>query len=113
MIYNNNFLLALCLTNINNVTYTSSDALLGIKDILVTHPAELKLHKIAVIEKLRERIGDDDKIVRETLYQLFKSVIFPGCSKVFMVITKYFPYEALQLFSFVFFRVHAPWIPLI
>ncbi|KAL8517666.1 hypothetical protein ACS0TY_015778 [Phlomoides rotata] len=57
------------------------DALLGIKDILGTHPAELKLHKLAVIEKLRERIGDDDKLVRETLYQLFKSVIFPGCSK--------------------------------
>lgn len=59
------------------------DALLGIKDILLKHPAELKLHKLAVIEKLRERIGDDDKLVRETLYQLFKSVIFPGCVKVF------------------------------
>ncbi|KAL3825702.1 hypothetical protein ACJIZ3_021731 [Penstemon smallii] len=57
------------------------DALLGVKDILLKHPAELKLHKIAVIEKLRERIGDDDKLVRETLYQLFKSVIFPGCAK--------------------------------
>ncbi|KAI3471756.1 hypothetical protein Pfo_028409 [Paulownia fortunei] len=57
------------------------DALLGIKDILLNHPAELKLHKLAVIEKLRERIGDDDKLVRETLYQLFKSVIFPGCGK--------------------------------
>ncbi|KAK6145745.1 hypothetical protein DH2020_022565 [Rehmannia glutinosa] len=57
------------------------DALLGIKDVLVHHPVELKLHKLAVIEKLRERIGDDDKLVRETLYQLFKSVIFPGCGK--------------------------------
>ncbi|KAK6147312.1 hypothetical protein DH2020_018224 [Rehmannia glutinosa] len=57
------------------------DALLGIKDVLVHHPVELKLHKLAVIEKLRERIGDDDKLVRETLHQLFKSVIFPGCGK--------------------------------
>ncbi|KAK6147324.1 hypothetical protein DH2020_018236 [Rehmannia glutinosa] len=57
------------------------DALLGIKDVLVHHSVELKLHKLAVIEKLRERIGDDDKLVRETLYQLFKSVIFPGCGK--------------------------------
>ncbi|GER29010.1 ARM repeat superfamily protein [Striga asiatica] len=57
------------------------DALLGMKDILLNHPVELKLHKLSVIEKLRERIGDDDKVVRETLYQLFKSVIFPGCGK--------------------------------
>ncbi|KAG8375029.1 hypothetical protein BUALT_Bualt10G0057100 [Buddleja alternifolia] len=56
------------------------DALLGVKDIFLKHPNELKLHKLAVIEKLRERIGDDDKFVRETLYQLFKSVIFPGCA---------------------------------
>ncbi|KAL2503103.1 ARM repeat superfamily protein [Forsythia ovata] len=58
------------------------DALMGIKDIFLKHPAELKLHKLAVIEKLRERIGDDDKLVREALYQLFKSVIFPGCKEV-------------------------------
>ncbi|KAL7096477.1 hypothetical protein ACP275_10G081900 [Erythranthe tilingii] len=56
-------------------------ALLGIKDILLKHPAELRLNKIAVIEKLRELISDDDKLVRETLYQLFKTVIFPGCVK--------------------------------
>ncbi|KAL5545725.1 hypothetical protein UlMin_005412 [Ulmus minor] len=57
------------------------DALMGIKDLLLKYPAELTLHKHAVIEKLRERIGDDDKVVRETLYQLFKSVIFPGCKE--------------------------------
>nr|GMD31006.1 testis-expressed sequence 10 protein-like [Ipomoea batatas] len=55
------------------------DALVGIKDIFLKYPVELKLHKLAVIEKLRGRISDDDKLVRETLYQLFKSVIFPGC----------------------------------
>lgn len=60
----------------------SLDALLGIRNILLTHPAELKLHKFAVIEKMRERIGDHDKLVRENLYQLFKSVIFPGCKEV-------------------------------
>ncbi|XP_059463584.1 uncharacterized protein LOC132192307 isoform X2 [Corylus avellana] len=57
------------------------DALMGIKDLFRKHPAELRLHKYAVIEKLRERIGDDDKVVRETLYQLFKSVIFPTCKE--------------------------------
>ncbi|KAG2683092.1 hypothetical protein I3760_10G016800 [Carya illinoinensis] len=57
------------------------DALLGIRDLFLKHPAELTLHKYAVIEKLRERISDDDKMVRETLYQLFKSVIFPSCKQ--------------------------------
>ncbi|KAG6437195.1 hypothetical protein SASPL_102106 [Salvia splendens] len=57
------------------------DALHGIKDILLNNPDELKLHKLSVVEKLRERIGDDDEFVRETLYQLFKSVIFPGGTK--------------------------------
>ncbi|KAB1219903.1 Testis-expressed sequence 10 protein [Morella rubra] len=57
------------------------DALMGIKDLFLKHPTELRLHKYAVIEKLRERIGDDDKVVRETLYQLFKSVIFPRCKE--------------------------------
>ncbi|XP_058205322.1 uncharacterized protein LOC131319180 isoform X2 [Rhododendron vialii] len=55
------------------------DALTGIRDIFLKHPAELRLHKLAVIEKLRERISDDDKLVRETLYQLLKAVIFPSC----------------------------------
>ncbi|KAI8562907.1 hypothetical protein RHMOL_Rhmol03G0071900 [Rhododendron molle] len=55
------------------------DALTGIRDIFLKHPAELRLHKLAVIEKLRERICDDDKLVRETLYQLLKAVIFPSC----------------------------------
>lgn len=57
------------------------DALIGIRDILLKYPAELRLHKLAVVEKLRERISDDDKIVRETLYQLLKSAIFPGCKE--------------------------------
>lgn len=59
------------------------DALLGIRELLIKSPAELKLHKNAVIEKLRERISDDDKVVRDTLYQLFKSVILPGCKEDF------------------------------
>nr|XP_010315603.1 testis-expressed protein 10 homolog isoform X1 [Solanum lycopersicum]XP_010315605.1 testis-expressed protein 10 homolog isoform X1 [Solanum lycopersicum]XP_025885138.1 testis-expressed protein 10 homolog isoform X1 [Solanum lycopersicum] len=57
------------------------DALIGIRDVLLKFPSELKLHKLAVIEKLRERISDDDKLVREALYQLLKSVIFPGCKE--------------------------------
>ncbi|KAL4340356.1 hypothetical protein GQ457_08G017540 [Hibiscus cannabinus] len=57
------------------------DALMGIKDLVINHPAELRQHRYAVIEKLRERISDDDKVVREALYQLFKSEIFPGCAE--------------------------------
>lgn len=57
------------------------DALMGIKDLFLKHPDELRLHMYAVVEKLRERIGDDDKLVREALYQLFKSVIFPSCKE--------------------------------
>ena len=55
---------------------------MGIKDLVLNHPAELRSHRYAVIEKLRERISDDDKVVREALYQLFKSKIFPGCAEV-------------------------------
>ncbi|XP_042501520.1 uncharacterized protein LOC122079264 isoform X2 [Macadamia integrifolia] len=54
------------------------DALIGIKDLVRKHPAELKLHKLAIVEKLRERISDENKSVREMLYQLLKEVIFPG-----------------------------------
>lgn len=56
-------------------------ALLGIRDLFIKYPAELTIHRYAVIEKLRERINDDDKVVRETLYQLLKLVIFPGCKE--------------------------------
>ncbi|KAG9454764.1 hypothetical protein H6P81_007668 [Aristolochia fimbriata] len=52
------------------------DALNGIKDLVLKFPSELQSHKVAIIEKLRERIGDDDKSVRETLYQLLKTVVF-------------------------------------
>ncbi|KMT17193.1 hypothetical protein BVRB_2g038960 [Beta vulgaris subsp. vulgaris] len=58
-----------------------ADALLGIRELLLKFPAELKSHKNVVIEKLPERISDDDKVVRETLYQLFKSIILPGCKE--------------------------------
>ncbi|KAJ1379063.1 Pre-rRNA-processing protein Ipi1, N-terminal, partial [Sesbania bispinosa] len=57
------------------------DALMGIKDLFIKYPAELKLHKYAAVEKLRERIGDDDKMVRKSLYDLFKLVILPGCKE--------------------------------
>ncbi|XP_021623442.1 testis-expressed protein 10 homolog isoform X2 [Manihot esculenta] len=57
------------------------DALMGMKDLFLKHPEELKLHRYAVIEKLRERVSDEDKVVRETLYQLLKSLILPGCNE--------------------------------
>ncbi|KAK3141987.1 hypothetical protein QOZ80_4BG0340710 [Eleusine coracana subsp. coracana] len=53
-------------------------ALNGIKDIVVRHPTELKLHKVAIIEKLQERICDSDKVVRESLYSLLQSQIIPS-----------------------------------
>lgn len=62
--------------------FVSEDALMGIKDLFLKYPAELTLHKYAIVEKLRERIGDNDKAVRETVYQLFKTVIFPNCKEV-------------------------------
>uniref|UniRef100_A0A251VL71 Putative armadillo-type fold protein n=1 Tax=Helianthus annuus TaxID=4232 RepID=A0A251VL71_HELAN len=57
------------------------DALIGIRDIFSNHPAELKLHRLTVIEKLGERMSDDDKIVRETLYQLLNAVVFLACKE--------------------------------
>ncbi|XP_021639519.2 uncharacterized protein LOC110634708 isoform X3 [Hevea brasiliensis] len=57
------------------------DALMGMKDLFLKYPEELKLHRYAVIEKLRERISDEDKMVREALYQLLNSVILPSCNE--------------------------------
>ncbi|KAJ4827083.1 hypothetical protein Tsubulata_013897 [Turnera subulata] len=57
------------------------DALLGMKDLFLRYPEELKSHRYAVIEKLRERICDEDKIVREGLFQLLKSSVLPGCKE--------------------------------
>ncbi|KAF0890463.1 hypothetical protein E2562_002832 [Oryza meyeriana var. granulata] len=53
-------------------------ALNGIKDLVVKHPSELKLHKVAIVEKLQERICDTDKVVRESLFSILQSFIFPS-----------------------------------
>ncbi|XP_024016946.1 uncharacterized protein LOC21387601 isoform X3 [Morus notabilis] len=98
------------------------DALVGIRDLLLKHPAELTLHKYAVIEKLRERIGDDDKVVRETLYQLFKSVIFPDCKEdnqgVFISLLTAYIFSAMthlaievRLMAFKFFDLVVQYYP--
>jgi len=58
-------------------TSVRKDALSGIKDLFIRHPKEIKLHKLAIIEKLSPRISDADKGVRETLFLLLKSSIFP------------------------------------
>ncbi|ESQ40559.1 hypothetical protein EUTSA_v10012647mg [Eutrema salsugineum] len=55
------------------------DALHGIEDLFRHHPAELQSHKCAIIEKLRERIRDDEESVRDAFCALFKSKIFPAC----------------------------------
>ncbi|PKA60910.1 hypothetical protein AXF42_Ash006545 [Apostasia shenzhenica] len=57
-------------------------ALAGIKDLFSKHPSELKVHKVAIIEKLRERICDNDKMVRAKLFHLLKIVVFPGLKEV-------------------------------
>ncbi|XP_022638135.1 uncharacterized protein LOC106763108 isoform X4 [Vigna radiata var. radiata] len=57
------------------------EALMGIKDLFTRHPAEQKSHRYVTVEKLRERIGDDDKVVRKSLYDLFKIVILPCCKE--------------------------------
>ena len=59
-------------------------ALNGIKDIIVKHPTELKLHKVAIIEKLQERICDTDKVVRESLYNILQSLSFPSLKEVYL-----------------------------
>ncbi|XP_024029744.1 uncharacterized protein LOC21385805 isoform X1 [Morus notabilis] len=98
------------------------DALVGIRGLLLKHPAELTLHKYAVIEKLRERIGDDDKVVRETLYQLFKSVIFPDCKEdnlgVFISLLTAYIFSAMthlaievRLMAFKFFDLVVQYYP--
>jgi pre-rRNA-processing protein IPI1 len=61
------------------------DALYGIKDLFKNHPEELQSHKYAIIQKLRERISDDDKLVRDVFYQLFDIDIFPLCKEVWIV----------------------------
>lgn len=53
-------------------------ALAGMQDLISKHPSELKLHKLVIIEKLKERICDNDKMIRETFYQILKTVIFPS-----------------------------------
>lgn len=58
-------------------------ALNGINDLVVKHSAELKLYKVAIIEKLQERICDTDKVVRESLYNILQSLIFPSLKEVF------------------------------
>ncbi|XP_013684189.1 uncharacterized protein BNAC09G49190D isoform X1 [Brassica napus] len=55
------------------------NALHGIKDLLEHNPAELHSLKYAIVDKLRERLSDDDKSVRDTFYLLFDSKIFPSC----------------------------------
>lgn len=58
---------------------------MGIKDLFKKYPEELRQHKYAVIEKLRERIGDDDRVVRKTLVGVFQIVFKPGCKEVIFV----------------------------
>ncbi|VVB13439.1 unnamed protein product [Arabis nemorensis] len=56
-------------------------ALEGFENLFKNHPAELQSHKYAIVEKLRERVSDDDSSVRDTLYSLFQTKIFPACKE--------------------------------
>lgn len=62
--------------------FRQKDAVVGIGDLTIKYPNELKVHRLAIIEKLRERISDEDKAVREALFLLLKTVIFPGSLEV-------------------------------
>ncbi|MQL94185.1 hypothetical protein Taro_026833, partial [Colocasia esculenta] len=72
----------ICIHMLFSWKYINSVALTSIRDLLLKHPSELKLHKLIIIEKLRERICDNDRAVRETLYHLLKTVIFPGIKEI-------------------------------
>jgi hypothetical protein len=63
--------------------YFVEAALNGIKDLVAKHPSELKLHKVAIVEKLQERICDTDKVVRESLFSILQSLVFPSLKEVF------------------------------
>ncbi|KAG7552973.1 hypothetical protein ISN45_Aa06g035440 [Arabidopsis thaliana x Arabidopsis arenosa] len=53
---------------------------------------ELQSHKYVIIQKLRELISDDDKLVRDSLYQLFETVIFPASKKDNLMVSLLMPY---------------------
>lgn len=80
------------------------EALRGIEDLFKSHPAELQSHKYASIQKLRERISDDDKAVREDFYKLFDTQIFPGCKEV-CVIFLFISHLLFHRYSY-WFRLH-------
>lgn len=59
-----------------------AEALLGIKDLISRHPAELALHAVSILEKLSPRITDGDKAVRQAFILLIRSTIFPNLPQV-------------------------------
>nr|CAD1829335.1 unnamed protein product [Ananas comosus var. bracteatus] len=52
-------------------------ALHGLKELFIKYPSELTLHK-PIIERLCLRMCDSDRVVRDILYHLLKTVIFPS-----------------------------------
>ncbi|XP_020086368.1 testis-expressed sequence 10 protein-like isoform X2 [Ananas comosus] len=52
-------------------------ALHGLKELFIKYPSELMLHK-PIIERLCLRMCDSDRVVRDILYHLLKTVIFPS-----------------------------------
>ncbi|OWM74291.1 hypothetical protein CDL15_Pgr008605 [Punica granatum] len=81
------------------------DALTGIKELILKHPGELKAHKFALIEKLSQRIGDEDRLVKETLYELLKldiqgSLILRMMTYIFRAMTHFSVEARLMAFKF-------------
>lgn len=74
---------------LNVFVFVCVDALHGIKDLLEHNPAELQSLKFAIIDKLKERLSDDDKSVRDIFYLLFDSKIFPSCVEVFVAFSSF------------------------
>ncbi|XP_020884472.1 uncharacterized protein LOC9315060 isoform X2 [Arabidopsis lyrata subsp. lyrata] len=57
------------------------NALLGIQDLLKSHPVELQSKKYTIIQCLKGRVNDDDKQVRKAFYELFETQIFRVCKQ--------------------------------
>ncbi|XP_072953458.1 uncharacterized protein [Typha angustifolia] len=54
------------------------DALNGIKEIILKDPSKLKLQVVSMMEKLNQLIHDNDGAVRDTFYNLLRTVVFPS-----------------------------------
>lgn len=62
--------------------FSTTDAILGIKDLLARHPKELSINAVTLVEKLSARMTDLSKSVREVLLDLMRTTIYAGLPQV-------------------------------